>query len=143
MLWIPLTAFARSASLLLSSFDASHLKPLSHTMMKRAPGSQPPEKSIGRTKPKRCLTAYNFFFQLERKRIIEGSTELSGTREDFAPLSKQIAERWNKASAAVKRECEMLAETDRLRYAKELQEWQQALHASSVSRVMHWKLLLA
>lgn len=119
---------AQLLQILLSQYS-SHLPPGSLLdTMKRASGRQSPEKAIGRTtKPKRCLTAYNFFFQEERKRIIEASAGLSGRREEFAPLSKQIAERWSQASLAVRREYEMLAETDRLRYAKELQEWQQTL----------------
>jgi HMG (high mobility group) box len=114
----------------LSSFFFMNLSlvPFTHTTMKRSiVGSESPTKPVSRTKPKRCLTAYNFFFQAERRRILETSTEFSGTREDFAPLSTQISERWSRATVAEKREFEMMAETDKLRYMRDLQEFHQSL----------------
>jgi hypothetical protein len=93
-------------------------------------------------KPKRPLSAYNLFFQQERKRIIElipddnsvlddGLTEEQRRRKHrkthgkigFADLAKSIAEKWKTSGDDVKAPFEARAAEEKERYQKELEVW--------------------
>mmetsp|Transcript_14426 Transcript_14426/g.31492 ORF Transcript_14426/g.31492 Transcript_14426/m.31492 type:complete len:316 (-) Transcript_14426:176-1123(-) len=100
-------------------------------------------------KPKSPLSAYNLFFQLERKRIINETDHLNlpVTREDlrdviqahkakgkrphrkshgkigFRELARTVAQRWKKISPEVKALLEREAQIEKEQHIQELKEW--------------------
>ena len=100
-------------------------------------------KSGNEHKPKRPLSAYNYFFKAERERIIEAVAameeakkkgidldmdKLKGGMKDFEddPLSfralgKRIAERWKNLSPEELESYKKLADEDTVRYKKEME----------------------
>ncbi|EEC49814.1 predicted protein [Phaeodactylum tricornutum CCAP 1055/1] len=81
-------------------------------------------------KPKRPLSAYNFFFKRERQDILrntpvrpQGKPRRSHGKIGFADLARTIAARWKGADHAVKDHFENMAKMDKDRYARELEDW--------------------
>jgi hypothetical protein len=99
-------------------------------------------------KPKRPLSAYNLFFQLERERLVTGDDQKNVLLEDisaicdqhkqkkakrkhrkthgkigFADLARTIAGKWRNLKPPVKAMYEGCAATEKVRYQKEVAEW--------------------
>lgn len=73
-------------------------------------------------RPHRPLSAYNFFFQNERRRMIESS----GTKEQklgAGDLARTISSRWKLISGPEKAHYQRLAETEKQRYRQEMETW--------------------
>jgi hypothetical protein len=65
--------------------------------------------------PKRCLSAYNYFFSKERHRVYAESGERAG----FSRLGKIIGHRWKSLTDDQRRPYEIMAEKDIDRYREE------------------------
>jgi hypothetical protein len=99
-------------------------------------------------KPKRPLSAYNLFFQLERERLVTGDAQKNVLLEDisaicdqhkekkakrkhrkthgkigFADLARTIAARWRNLEPLTKSMYEGCASTEKARYQKEVAVW--------------------
>ena len=81
------------------------------------------------TKPKRPLSAYNFFFQNERKKLLntmptrpQGKPRRSHGKCGFAQMAKIIAKKWsdNEIDPKEKSCFEELVRKEKLRYKKEM-----------------------
>lgn len=120
-------------------------------------------------KPKRPLSAYNFFFQEERAKIIEerehgggkDSPTTSPTHKKqryqrngtgFEDLAKEISKRWKSIGKERLDECTGLADADTARYQRELADYNglreaklAALHQAQMASVSEevWKRYLA
>eukprot|EP00977_Amphora_coffeiformis_P008272 scaffold1872_cov262-Amphora_coffeaeformis.AAC.4 len=86
-------------------------------------------------KPKRCLTAYNFFFQEERQRLLDSLPSRPGCAKPkrshgkigFQDLARAISARWKTVTLEEKAVYQELANTDKQRYLKEMDDWRAAL----------------
>jgi hypothetical protein len=99
-------------------------------------------------KPKRPLSAYNLFFQLERERLVTGDAQKNVLREEiravcemhklkkekrkhrkthgkigFADLARTIASRWRSLKPSTKSMYEECASIEKARYQKDVAEW--------------------
>ena len=88
-------------------------------------------------KPKRSLSAYNYFFQAQRQEILqtmptraEGKPRRSHGKIGFADLARLIAGRWKSISREKRAFYEGLAAEDKARYVKEMDEWKKNLNNS-------------
>jgi hypothetical protein len=91
--------------------------------------SEPKAKHEG-AKPKRHLSAYNWFFQMERQRILdeiptrkEGKPRKSHGKIRFADLARMIAAKWKSLSKAERVTYDKKAAIDRERYQREMEVW--------------------
>jgi hypothetical protein len=95
-------------------------------------------KSIYRHKkskgmPKRPLSAYNLFFQMERPKILalyENSEKRNGQKIGFVTLAKIIGKRWSQLPRCDRRKFDTLAEADSSRYQAEMSQFQAAKQLS-------------
>ena len=85
-------------------------------------------------KPKRCLTAYNIFFQEERRRLLEMLPPRSGVKSKkahgkigFAELGRTISRNWKNVTPEQKEYYLELARQDKQRYLREMEEWKTLL----------------
>lgn len=107
----------------------------------------------GIPKPKRPLSAYNYFFHSERKRIAESykqqqqlSSSLSneGKASDekkpkkigFSALAKLVASRWKELDESKKELFNKLALVDKKRYDQEMTEWKRMKAAAEAGSLM-------
>jgi hypothetical protein len=67
--------------------------------------------------PKRYLSAYNYFFQEERKRVY---AEESDERTGFSGLGKIIGQRWKALTEDERKPYDIMAENDMYRYREEM-----------------------
>ncbi len=81
-------------------------------------------------KPKRPLSAYNWFFHSERKNILndtpirkEGKPRRSHGKIGFADLARSVAAKWKSLSKAERLIYDEKATIDKERYAREMEEW--------------------
>lgn len=101
-------------------------------------------------KPKRALSAYNFFFQHERQSILmntptraEGKPRRSHGKIGFADLARSIALKWKALKKEDRIQFDEKAKADKERYLGELEEWKkiQMLEvehaANSISTFQH------
>jgi hypothetical protein len=91
---------------------------------KKKPKEQPKDK------PKRPLSAYNLFFQNERKEILRAAPERAGAKPrrshgkiGFADLARNIAANWKSIDPESRSQLDKLAAKDKERYKKEMDEW--------------------
>ncbi|KAL3781062.1 hypothetical protein HJC23_012824 [Cyclotella cryptica] len=121
-----------------------------HSDLKESPMNKAQQQGVQSTKttrksktnhngrPRRCLSAYNIFFGLERKRIMkeQARTEIAATMSNkskrragkhanvgFANLARIVSQRWRNIDPATKLKLEDLARKDKERYELEMEEW--------------------
>ena len=89
------------------------------------------ELAIG-PKPKRPLSAYNFFFAWERQQILEsrqvreeGKPKRSHGKCGFAQMARSVAQKWNndEIDPEIKRMFEEKAQIEKMRYNQEMDAW--------------------
>jgi len=79
-------------------------------------------------KPKRGLSAYNLFFQKERKNLVrlqeqQGSNKSCGI--GFADMARIIAKKWKALDRKQKAQYQHVADKDSARYEREISKWKQ------------------
>lgn len=104
--------------------------------------------------PRRPLSAYNFFFQDQRAKLLAG--DKNETEEDagnkkrkhrkahgkigFTALARHVGAAWKSLGAQEKSEYEQRFKEDKVRYAKELEEYEEKLssliHLAQVKRAL-------
>jgi hypothetical protein len=120
----------------------SDIKPFAHKVNKSAKkhGWKKPKD-----KPKRPLSAYNLFFQHERKKIITALPEVESAKNDgltqdqrrrmhrtthgkigFGDLARNIAQNWKTIDNSTKSIFSGWADAEKARYKNELDAWQKA-----------------
>ncbi|GAX23980.1 hypothetical protein FisN_26Lh039 [Fistulifera solaris] len=90
-------------------------------------------------KPKRPLSAYNFFFQAQRQQLIQAK----GTNDDdrkrrrsgisLEDMAREISERWRNVDPDTLQYYEHLARADKERYLQEMEQYKQQ-HDSDLTR---------
>eukprot|EP00977_Amphora_coffeiformis_P025859 scaffold22572_cov107-Amphora_coffeaeformis.AAC.1 len=92
-------------------------------------------------KPKRCLTAYNFFFQHERQCLLDSLPVRFGVKSSrshgkiqFAELARIVSSKWKGTTLDAKAPFNRLAEMDKLRYDKEMKDWKARLAGCDSTR---------
>jgi hypothetical protein len=83
-----------------------------------------------KNKPKRALSAYNFFFQAQRRKILkdtptrqEGKPRRSHGKIGFKALAMEVAKQWKSISNEDKAEFLEMAARDKDRYTQALSDW--------------------
>ena len=87
-------------------------------------------------KPKRPLSAYNYYFAFERQKLLaERKTGQEGSKGiGFANMGRTIANRWNNLKLHEKTQFQELAKKDKIRYKKEMDIWKQSqIQASQIA----------
>uniref|UniRef100_A0A7S2Y3L5 HMG box domain-containing protein n=1 Tax=Entomoneis paludosa TaxID=265537 RepID=A0A7S2Y3L5_9STRA len=84
-------------------------------------------------KPKRSLSAYNYFFQAERKKLLQSLPDRrqqgrkkprnSHGKMGFAEMARNVSAKWKKITPEEKKEYDELAKLDTIRYRKEMAIW--------------------
>ena len=100
---------------------------------KKSPAKKQLRSEAERTKPKRILNAYNFFFQYHRQAILASLPEreegarpsTSHGKIDFATLAREISTRWKNATDQEKIYFQSLSLVDKERYKNEMEKWKQ------------------
>ncbi|KAL3797990.1 hypothetical protein ACHAWO_004588 [Cyclotella atomus] len=95
-------------------------------------------KKVGKHKDGRALrplSAYNIFFQLERKRIMkeQGNPDAKHAAGGFESLASVISSKWNTIDDAAKLELEAMAKLDRDRYDREIEAWKASKDAAEAA----------
>lgn len=80
--------------------------------------------------PKRGLSAYNLYFQRERGKIMDSTTD---QKLSFEALGKIIGKRWKELPAVDREEYDSLATKDGLRYRKEME----VFNEDKKKRILH------
>jgi hypothetical protein len=106
--------------------------------------NEKPDEKVEKRKPKRPLSAYNFFFHHQRQIILseiptrkEGKPRRSHGKIGFADLARSIASKWKKLSREERAPFDRKAMEDKKRYLREMEEWKkrQALQFSEADGV--------
>ena len=75
-------------------------------------------------KPKRSLTAYNLFFQEERRKMLEEkASQNSPAKIGFAVMARTVSARWKVIDVPMRQHYEGLAAQDKIRYTSEIKVW--------------------
>ena len=80
-------------------------------------------------KPRRALTAYNFFFQAERQRLLNNTdgTQMGEKKKlGFAGLARHISSKWKNLNSVDRLPYEQMAGVEKDRYNREKKEWKKA-----------------
>lgn len=80
-------------------------------------------KLDSRTTPKRPLTAYNIFFQEERRRVQASTLAATGRRATYKEIARKVAGNWKKLDATDKAPYQALAAKEKRRFALELVDY--------------------
>jgi hypothetical protein len=75
--------------------------------------------------PKRPLSAYNIFFQRERPKVLRCGEE-SAPKVGFQELAKTVGKRWGLLEKEDRKEYEILAEKDKIRYRTAMEAFKEA-----------------
>jgi hypothetical protein len=75
--------------------------------------------------PKRPLSAYNIFFQRERPKVLRFGDE-SAPKVGFQELAKTVGKRWGLLGKEDRKEYEILAEKDKIRYRTAMEAFKEA-----------------
>jgi hypothetical protein len=75
--------------------------------------------------PKRPLSAYNIFFQRERPKVLRFGEE-SAPKVGFQELAKTVGKRWGLLGKEDRKEYEILAEKDKIRYRTAMEAFKEA-----------------
>ena len=79
--------------------------------------------------PRRALTAYNLFFAIQRKKILDEQQLNTQDKNDghanvgFANLANSVARQWKNVDPDFKAELEVKAQKDKIRYQNEMKDW--------------------
>jgi HMG-box domain len=105
--------------------------------------------SASKPKPTKNLSAYNFYFKDQRRKMLEklpirpeGKPRRSHGKIGFSEMAKTIAAGWKSIDPESRSHYEYLAKQDKERYVRELEQWkgqQQVLDQSKLSRYLHSK----
>jgi HMG-box domain len=111
--------------------------------------SDPNEVKVSASKPTKNLSAYNFYFKDQRRKMLEklpirpeGKPRRSHGKIGFSEMAKTIAAGWKSIDAETRSQYEYLAKQDKARYVRELEEWKgrhQFLDEGKLSRYLHSK----
>lgn len=120
----PLHASLHSNTKAAAVDNPSQVTDLHHT-------KKPPRKRKWRKPkdmPKRPLSAYNIFFQNERKKLAgeRSAAELDGTPSSsmgFAGLAQNVATKWRSLDSSARAYYEAEAGKDQVRYRQQVDEW--------------------
>merc|ERR1712226_1266546 len=86
---------------------------------------------IDKMKPRRPLSAYNFFFKEERQNILKQTANVPGKMKParshgkigFASLARTVAKKWKTIDPSERKRFEQLAAKEKQRFIKEKQAW--------------------
>lgn len=88
------------------------------------------DQEASHLKPKRPLSAYNFFFQAQRQSLLEemptrpeGKPRRSHGKIGFAAMARIIAGRWKAIGDEARNYYETLATQDKARYVQQMEQW--------------------
>lgn len=76
-----------------------------------------------RRKPKLPRTSYNLFFEYHRREIVRALSSVGRRALGFADLARMILRLWMNATQDEKDHFAHLAEADKARYEREMEEW--------------------
>jgi hypothetical protein len=92
-------------------------------------GSAPHQEQPLTRKPKRMLTAYNFFFHHHRQLILAGSPEAGNAagkshgKIGFKALAQLISARWKAITVEEKANFQACSDKDKIRHSEEIKIW--------------------
>jgi hypothetical protein len=95
----------------------------SQSTLPASTGSRRKKKPKGM--PKRPLSAYNIFFQKERPKVLRFGDE-SAPKVGFQELAKTVGKRWGLLGTEDRKEYEILAEKDKIRYRTAMEAFKEA-----------------
>lgn len=75
------------------------------------------------TRPRRPMTAYNFFFKSERQTLSDEYTDDKNQKLRFTELARAVGARWRSLSPEEKQRFEDMASSDKQRYIDEMNDW--------------------
>lgn len=123
--------------------------------LKKKPGvrsmdrNKPTEVQVSASKPTKNLSAYNFYFKDQRRKMLEklpirpeGKPRRSHGKIGFSEMAKTIAAGWKSIDPESRSYYEYLAKQDKERYVREMEEWkgqQQVLDQGKLSSYLHSK----
>lgn len=89
--------------------------------------------------PERARTAY-VFFSKEMRNILKEEEKRSGNKLDFSNTGKEIGKRWKELSETEKNKYVTLAEEDKIRYTKQMMEYNPSYKAKQTKKIFHTEI---
>merc|ERR1712032_1082511 len=98
------------------------------------------EKEISIDKPERNRSAYNIFFKKELASICQ-KCAIDKKRPNFEELTRSIAKKWKNLDPKNRQHINYLAAEDKIRYEKEIKEYEIAceIDAKSTNHQSNWE----